>query len=74
MGNAPTALAEFITRFPAARSYEQRMLLIDRVVHAIHTTGGVTARNLLEGRPRRVLAVLDALAGAGDAARPDTEL
>jgi len=27
---------------------------IDRVVHAIHVTGGVTARNLLERNPRRV--------------------
>jgi hypothetical protein len=41
------------------------MLLIDRLVHAVHTTGGVTARNLLEGRPRQVLATLDALAGSG---------
>jgi len=66
LGNAPTAFTEFVTRFPVARSYEERMRLIDRVVHAIHVTGGVTARNLIEGRPRRILAVLDALAGSGD--------
>ena len=38
-------------------------LLIDRLVHAVHTGGGLAARNLLEGRPREVLAVLDSLAG-----------
>jgi hypothetical protein len=48
------------------------MRRIDRVVHAIHVTGGVTARNLLEGRPRRILAALDALAGTGDPTRIDS--
>ena len=28
-------------------------------------TGGATARNLLEGNPRRVLALLDELASGG---------
>jgi ribosomal protein L37AE/L43A len=63
LGHAPAAFTEFVERFPGARSYEDRMLLIDRLVHAVHTTGGVAARNLLEGRPREVLARLDALAG-----------
>ncbi len=71
LGQAPMAFTEFVTRFPVARGYEERMRLIDRVVHAIHVTGGVTARNLLEGRPRRILAVLDALAGSGDPTRMD---
>lgn len=43
------------------------MLLIDRVVHAVHITGGAVARNLLEGHPRQVLAHLDALAGKAGA-------
>jgi hypothetical protein len=38
------------------------MLLIDRLVHAVHAGGGVAARNLLEGRPRQVLASMDTLA------------
>jgi hypothetical protein len=38
------------------------MLLIDRLVHVVHAGGGPAARNLLEGRPRRVLAILDTLA------------
>jgi hypothetical protein len=63
IGHAPTAFTAFVTRFPQATSYAERMWLIDRVVHAIQVTGGVTARNLLEGTPRRVLALLDELAG-----------
>jgi hypothetical protein len=38
------------------------MLLIDRLVHAVHTTGGLAARNAFEGRPRKVVEALDALA------------
>ncbi len=71
LGNAPTAFTEFVKRFPVARSYGEQMRLIDGVVHAIHVTGGVTARNLLEGRPRRILASLDALAGSGEPLRVD---
>jgi hypothetical protein len=40
--------------------------LVDNVGWRLHT-----ARNLLEGRPRAVLATLDALAGTGDPARED---
>jgi len=66
--NARAAFAEFVGRFPAARGYEERVRAIDRVVHTIHTSGGLAARNLLEGRPCQVLATLDALAGPGDPA------
>src|SRR5919201_788191 len=62
-GNARPAFAAFVERFPAATTYQERMLLVDRLVHAVHTTGGLAARNLFEGRPRRGLAALDALAG-----------
>jgi len=60
--NARTAFAEFVERYPSARTYPARMLLIDGLVHAVHTSGGPAARNLLEGRPRQVLAILDSLA------------
>ncbi len=70
----PAEFGEFVARFPAARDYAERMRLMDRVRHAIHVTGGVAARNLLEGRPRRVLAVLDALAGSSDLARIDVDV
>lgn len=38
------------------------MLAIDRLVNAVHATGGVAARNLFEWRARQVLAGLDAIA------------
>src|SRR5216683_2454721 len=60
--NARPAFAEFVERYPEARGYPARMLLIDRLVHAVHAGGGPAARNLLEGRPRQVLAILDTLA------------
>lgn len=63
LGPAPTALSEFVTHYPAAQTYAERMVMIDRLVHAVHATGGAVARNLLEGRPRQVLAQLDALSG-----------
>jgi hypothetical protein len=62
-GNARAAFAAFVEEFPAAETYRARMLLVDRLVHAVHVTGGLAARNLFEGRPRRVVAALDALAG-----------
>jgi hypothetical protein len=66
-GNARPAFASFVERFPAAATYQERMLLVDRLVHAVHTTGGLAARNVFEGRPRRVVEQLDALASRGPA-------
>src|SRR6266568_7610778 len=60
--NARRAFAEFVEGYPEARGYPARMLLIDRLVHAVHAGGGPAARNLLEGRPRHVLAILDTMA------------
>jgi hypothetical protein len=60
--NARDAFAEFVQRYPQAHTYPARMLLIDRLVHAVHAGGAPAARNLLEGRPRQVLALLDQLA------------
>jgi hypothetical protein len=61
---AREAFARYVTRFPRLETYSEKMLAIDRLVHAVHTTGGVAARNLFEGRAREVLAALDALAAA----------
>ncbi|MGI8549884.1 MAG: hypothetical protein ACR2PL_03645 [Dehalococcoidia bacterium] len=72
-GNAREAFADFAEGFPAARGYVEKMLLIDRVVHALHRSGNVAARNLLEGHARQVLATLDALAGRGDSASVEAE-
>jgi hypothetical protein len=62
--NARSAFAAFVEQFPQATTYSERMLLIDRLVHAVHTTGGLAARNLFEGRPRPVLRMLDDLAAS----------
>jgi hypothetical protein len=60
---AREAFAEFVSRFPRLTTYGEKMLAIDRLVHAVHTTGGLAARNLFEGRARQVVATLDSLAG-----------
>ena len=62
---AREAFALYVDRFPQLTSYGERMMSIDRLVHAVHTTGGLAARNLFEGRPRDVIATLDALAARG---------
>jgi peptide deformylase len=57
---------EFLERFDAAASYAERLLAIDRLVHAVHRTGGVGVRNLFEGRAKQVLTTLDELTAASD--------
>ncbi len=59
---ARQAFADYLERYPRLSTYPDKMLAIDRLIHAVHTTGGVAARNLFEGRARDVLATLDALA------------
>ena len=61
---AREAFAEYVSRFPRLTTYAEKMLAIDRLVHAVHKTGGVAARNLFEGRAREVLATLDSMAAA----------
>jgi hypothetical protein len=59
---AREAFAEYVSRFPRLTTYGEKMLAIDRLVHVVHTTGGLAARNLFEGRAREVVATLDSLA------------
>jgi predicted RNA-binding Zn-ribbon protein involved in translation (DUF1610 family) len=61
---AREAYSIFVGRFPGLTTYTERMLAIDRLVHTVHITGGLAARNLFEGRARTVLATLDSLARA----------
>jgi ribosomal protein L37AE/L43A len=61
--NALSDFMDFVDAFPRARSYRERMLLIDRLIHAVHAGGNPVVRNLVEGSPRDVLSRLDALAG-----------
>ena len=60
-GGARDAFEEFVVRFPDLKGYPDKMRAIDQLIHAVHTTGGVAARNLFEGRARKVLATLDAV-------------
>jgi peptide deformylase len=57
---------DFVERFDAAARYSERLLLVDRLVHAVHLTGGVAVRNLFEGSARQVLATLDELTASAD--------
>jgi len=60
--NAKPAFMAFVAGYPAAQGYRQKLLLIDRLVHAVHSGGNLAVRNLVEGAPRDVLAKLDRLA------------
>lgn len=66
-GGAREAFEEFVNRFPRLKSYSEKMIAIDRLVNAVHTTGGVAARNLFEGRARKVLATLQAISQSREA-------
>jgi ribosomal protein L37AE/L43A len=61
---AREAFAAYVSRFPRLRTYREKMMAIDRLVHTVHKTGGVAARNLFEGRARLNLQTLDALASS----------
>jgi hypothetical protein len=60
---AREAFAEFAGRFARLTTYADKLLAIDRLVHAVHASGNLAARNLFEGRARDVVARLDELAG-----------
>ena len=60
--NALPSFLAFAVAYPRAASYRERMLLVDRLLHAVHSGGNPAVRNLVEGAPRDVLAKLDRLA------------
>ena len=68
-GNARAAFERFVEDYPRAQGYGQRMLIVDRLVHALHVSGNTVLRNLVEGRPAQVLAALDALAAGTNPGR-----
>ena len=66
-GGAFPAFQEFLERWPKARAHRDKLLLIDRLLHACHGSArfGATrpaAVNLIEGRMPQVLELLDELA------------
>ena len=57
---------EFVTRFPSARSFREKVLLIDALIHSFHWNQkyGFTrpvAVNLIQGRLEEVITFLDRL-------------
>lgn len=53
----------YVARWPMARTYRDRMMLVDRLLHEVHATGGNAARALIEGgRRNSPHAFLDQLA------------
>jgi hypothetical protein len=54
---------EYVAKWPAARTYRDRMLLVDRLLHEVHASGGNLVRTLIEGgRHNSPHAFLDRLA------------
>src|SRR5207237_1237403 len=61
---AREAFADYVSRFPRLKTYSEKMMAIDRLIHTVHKTGGVAVRNLFEGKARLTLQTLDALASS----------
>lgn len=69
-GNAMDAFRAFVADYPEAATARDRILLIDRLIHAVHRSVRrnrvfrPAAHNLLEGTVPQVREFLDELAGA----------
>jgi hypothetical protein len=66
-GRAFPAFTEFLAAFPAARSPEQKMIVIDRLIHAVHEQASLVwatpaACNLIDAKRDEVLHMLNDLA------------
>ena len=68
-GNAMPAFEEFYNRYPNTRTYKDKMLLIDKLIHSFHWNlklnlpNRSAANNLIEGNHDQVVAFLDQLSG-----------
>ncbi len=75
-GRAGAAFAAFYQRYPSARGYRDKILLIDQLVHGFHVdektsaSAKSVASKLLEGNKKEVVRFLDELS-ALDPARKD---
>jgi len=69
-------LNEFVRRFPQCRSYSDKLIAIDRLIHTFHhqlrkwPTAPI-AKNLIEGNVQEVVELLDRLA-YGERGTPET--
>ena len=67
--NAIPAFEEFYDRYPKLRTYKDKMLLIDKLIHSFHwdlklnLPNRSAANNLIEGNHDQVVAFLDQLSG-----------
>ena len=77
MGRAVAAYETFHRRWPAGRSYADKILLIDQLIHSFHVdekTGAPVksvASKLLEGNKKDVVRFLDELSALEPAAKAD---
>jgi hypothetical protein len=68
-GRAAEAFETFYQRYPTARTYREKMLLIDQLIHSFHIDEkrGVASKSvaskLLEGNRKEVVRFLDELSG-----------
>ena len=66
-GNAAGAVNDFYKKYPEARTYKEKILLIDRIIHEFHwdekinVTNRSIGNNLIEGDHRQVMKFLDNL-------------
>jgi len=67
IGTNTPAFQEFVDRYPRASSPQQKMVLIDQLIHAFHQSirypvpHRAAANNLIEGNHKQVVAFLDTL-------------
>ena len=69
-GAAVYAFSTFTEAYPRARTAQEKLLCIDRLIHAFHlSVRGTSTRsagvNLIEGSKQQVLQLLDEIAGGG---------
>lgn len=70
-GGAGAFFREYTETYPRARSPKEKVLIIDRLIHAFHfNTGGLPSRaacaNLIEGKLSTVIQFLDRLSAGED--------
>jgi hypothetical protein len=76
-GRATQAFDAFYERFPSARSYRDKMLLIDQLIHSFHVDEKSdmpvksVASKLLEGNKKAVVRFLDELSGVDPSAKDE---
>jgi hypothetical protein len=67
-GSRVDLFQEFLDRFPAARTPQEKMLLIDWLIHAFHVQSGVASRlvamNVIQGSRDQLIELLSALAAS----------